>query len=201
MPIYDESFAAAMVATQREATRLGADAYGSEHVLLGLLAGDVPPGREIARAFPGLTPGALGAAAGSSADDLPHLQRLGIAPGALPPAPRPGRVPPRNRHRPELQASLNSASAKLNRLLKDGSLPRSSTPGSAVLWLAVLEPTARAARLLAAMGLEPDAVRAEVLRALCGDGRPLPEWPDQAPPLGVVTRLAQRLLSRANVAS
>ena len=38
MLMYDDSFVAAMTATTDEATMLGARMYGSEHVLLGLLA-------------------------------------------------------------------------------------------------------------------------------------------------------------------
>ena len=40
MLIYDDTFVTAMTATQDEATALGARTYGSEHVLLGLLASD-----------------------------------------------------------------------------------------------------------------------------------------------------------------
>lgn len=38
MLIYDDTFTDVMTAMQHEATALGAHVYGSEHVLLGLLA-------------------------------------------------------------------------------------------------------------------------------------------------------------------
>ncbi len=94
---------------------------------------------------------------------------------------------------------LNSASAKLNQMHKTGQLPRQRKVSSAVLWLAALEASTRASKLLQAMDLDPDQVRATVLTSLATHGAPLPSWPEQVR-LGFVTRVVQRVLSRINAA-
>ncbi|WP_432507374.1 Clp protease N-terminal domain-containing protein [Kineococcus arenarius] len=203
MLVYDESFGAVMAASQREATRLGAGSYGSEHVLLGLLAAAGPLAEQVRRTEPGLTVQAVRSAVERGADDAPHLRRLGIdaqqvlaTAGSEPPGPRPA---PRNRHTPEWQAALGSASVKLSQLQKSGALPREGKVTSAVLWLAVLEPDTRAHRLLAAMDLDAERVRGAVLTVLAGSGSVVPPWPRQAR-AGFLTRLVQRAFARANVA-
>jgi hypothetical protein len=202
MLVYDDSFVAVMTATQDEATRLGARAYGSEHVLLGLLASDVALSAEVLRAFPQLTADVVRAAVHGAVDDAPHLSRLGINADDVVPAGvrRTGSaVPPRNKHTAELQGALNTASAKWGHLRQVQALPRERTLSSAVLWLAVLEPAARSSRLLSALGVDAESVRPVVLAALLPDGAAVPGWPAH-PPVGRVTRLVQRVLSRTNSA-
>ncbi|WP_432492346.1 Clp protease N-terminal domain-containing protein [Kineococcus auxinigenes] len=203
MLIYDDSFSAVMAASRQEATHLGADRYGSEHVLLGLLAAAGPLTEQVRRSAPELTAQAVRSAIERGADDAPHLQRLGIdadqvlaTAGGEPSRPHPA---PRNRHTPEWQGALGSASVKLNRLQKSGALPREGKVTSAVLWLAVLEPGTRAQRLLAAMDLDAERIRGTVLTALTGNGSVAPPWPQQAR-AGFLTRLAQRAFARANTA-
>ncbi|WP_432488170.1 Clp protease N-terminal domain-containing protein [Kineococcus sp. SYSU DK018] len=214
MLMYDDSFGAVMAASQQQATRLGADAYGSEHVLLGLLSAAGPLTEQVRRTEPGLDAQVVRSAVERSADDAVHLQRLGIdaerllAPasgdaadagageGRAPSRPRPT---PRNRHTPEWQQALNSASVKLNQLQKSGALPRQRKITSAVLWLAVLEPGTRAHRLLAAVDVDAERVRAAVLGTLAGAGAVVPAWPEQAR-AGLLTRLVLHAFSRANTA-
>ncbi|TQL02643.1 Clp protease N-terminal domain-containing protein [Cellulomonas sp. SLBN-39] len=200
MLIYDQTFVATMDATRGEATALGADAYGSEHLLLGLLTSADALTTRVVEEFPGLTAPAVRDAVREAADDAPHLARLGLT---APPAPTtdPARraAPPRVKHRPELQAALNRATAAWGHLRKAHALPKERQLSSAVLWLAVLEPSARAPRLLSALGIDPDAVRTVVLRTLVPAGTPVPTWPTD-PPVDPLTRLAHRIFGRTHVA-
>ncbi|WP_337059472.1 Clp protease N-terminal domain-containing protein [Kineococcus sp. G2] len=204
MLVYDDSFGAVMAASQEQATRLGADAYGSEHVLLGLLAAAGPLTEQVQRTEPELDARVVRSAVERGADDAVHLRRLGVdaeqllapAPGEESSRPRPT---PRNRHTPEWQQALNSASVKLSQLRKSGALPRERKVTSAVLWLAVLEPGTRAHRLLAAVDVDAERVRTAVLSALAGAGAVAPAWPEQAR-AGLLTRLAQRALARVSTA-
>lgn len=204
MLIYDDSFVAAMTAIRQEATALGARAYGSEHALLGLLAAGGPVTQQIVRLHPQLTVSAVRTAVEQALDDLPHLRRLGIEPDALPVASSSTgsarNSAPSNRHAPELQAALNSATAKWGQLRKSHSLPRERKTSSVVLWLAVLEPAARASRLLQALGADPDQVRSAVLAAAVPTDATAPAWPAQPAP-GPVQRLMQRLFTRFAVAN
>lgn len=203
MLMYDDSFVAVMKATRDEATALGARAYGSEHVLLGLLASDDDLTQQVMRSFPDLTTSAVREAVRGAVDDAPHLTRLGLtaydpvvtarAEGAA------GWRRPRNKHTPELQSALNEASTRWGHLRETHALPKERKLTSAVLWLAVLEPSARAPRLLGAMEIDTDAVRTAVLSALVPAGTAVPPWPT-APPVGPVTRLVQRVFGRTNVA-
>lgn len=203
MLIYDDSFIAVMAATKAEATALGARAYGSEHVLLGLLACDDDLTQQVVGSSPALTTSAVRTAVHGAVDDAPHLARLGIvAPDPALTARSEGRtggVPPRTKHTPELQSALNEATAKWGHLRDTHALPKERRLSSAVLWFAVLEPSARASRLLSAMGVDPDDVRAAALSALVPPGAAVPTWPAD-PPVGPVTRLFQRLFGRTNVA-
>jgi hypothetical protein len=202
MLIYDDSFIAVMAATKTEATALGARAYGSEHVLLGLLASDDDLTQQVVRSFPALTTTAVRTAVHGALDDAPHLARLGIvAPDPALTARSEGRagVPPRTKHTAELQSALNEATAKWGHLRDTHALPKERRLSSAVLWFAVLEPSARASRLLSAMGVDPDDVRAAALSALVPPGTEVPTWPVD-PPVGPVTRLFQRTFGRTNVA-
>lgn len=203
MLMYDDSFVAVMKATQFEATSLGARAYGSEHVLLGLLASDDDLTQQVVRSFPGLTTLAVRAAVRGAVDDAPHLARLGLTAHDLAVTARVegtgGGVRPRNKHTPELQSALNQATAKWGHLRDTHALPKEHKLSSAVLWLAVLEPSARASRLLGAMEVDPDGVRTAVLSALVPADAAVPTWPAE-PPVGPVTRLVQRMFGRTNVA-
>lgn len=203
MLIYDESFAAVMTATQSEASALGARAFGSEHVLLGLLAADDGLTRRVVHSFPALTSSAARAAVRGAVDDAPHLERLGLTGVSSTVEPPVGcsstRPVLRTKHTPELQEALNRASAKWGHLRRTHALPKERGVSSAVLWLAVLEPTARARRLLAAMDVDPEGVRTAVLSALVPDGAPVPAWPTQSP-AGPVMRLVHRVFGRTNVA-
>lgn len=80
MPSYDDSIIAAMGASEREVMRVGENAIGTEHVLIGLLATGGSVAAEVQRAGPGLTAESVRAALQQGIDDLPHLQRLGIDP-------------------------------------------------------------------------------------------------------------------------
>ena len=203
MLMYDDSFVAVMTATRDEATALGARAYGSEHVLLGLMAADDDLTHQVVRSFPELTTSAVRTAVRGAVDDAPHLARLGLtvhdpavtarADGAA------GRGRPRNKHTPELQSALNQATAKWGHLRETHALPKERKLTSAILWLAVLEPSARATRLLDAMEVDPVGVRTAVLSALVPAGNAAPAWPRE-PPVGPVTRLVQVIFGRTNVA-
>lgn len=203
MLIYDDSFVAVMTATQDEATRLGARRYGSEHVLLGLLAADDWLTAEVTRSFPALTRDALRAAVESAADDAPHLARLGITTETV----ETGRAAsgaerrvaaPRAKHAPELQAALSAASAKWAHLRDTHREPRERKVSSAVLWFAVLEPATRASRLLETLGVDPGGVRDVLLGVLLPAGGAVRAWPATAP-LGPVSRLMQRVFERIGV--
>ena len=205
MLIYDDAVVAVMTATKDEATALGARDYGSEHVLLGLLAADDDLTQQVVASFPDLTTSAVRAAVRGAVDDAPHLARLGITIAApdpsatTPPGDAQGTVPPRTKHTPELQSALDEATAKLAHLRRTQAVPKERKVGSAVLWLAALEPSARASRLLHAMGVEPDGVRTAVLAALVPAGAAVPPWPAD-PPVGPVFRLVRRVFGRTNVA-
>lgn len=202
MLIYDDSFGAVMAASQRQAAALGADVYGSEHILLGLLSAGGPLAEQVSNADSGVSLGAVRHAIENAVDDAPHLRRLGLSAVSTQAAAnttKPERMP-RNRHTPELQAALNSGSAKLAHLRKTGQLPRERKVDSAVLWLAVLEPTARASKLLRAMGSEPDRLRGVVLGALAAPGAPTPPWPTEVRS-GPVTRLVHWLFNRKSTSA
>lgn len=144
MLMYDDSFVAVMTATQDEAAALGARAYGSEHVLLGLLAFDDDLTQQVVRSFPDLTTSAVRAAVRGAVDDAPHLARLGLtahdpAVGARAEGTA-GGVRPRNKHTPELQSALNQASAKWGHLRDTDTLPKERKLTSAILWLACSSP-------------------------------------------------------------
>ena len=202
MLIYDDTFATAMTATQAEATALGARAYGSEHVLLGLLVADDGLTRQVVGSFPALTPAAVRDAVRGALDDAPHLARLGLATPDPDPTASTGATAgrqPRLKHLPELQSALNQASAKWAHLRRTGVVPKEGKVGSTVLWLAVLEQPARSPHLLRAMGIDPDGVRTAVLSAAVPAGTEAPAWPGEAP-TGPVTRLVHRFFGRTIVA-
>jgi ATP-dependent Clp protease ATP-binding subunit ClpA len=184
-----------MAAAQQEAAALGAHEYGSEHILVGLLAADGPLVEQVSSVDSGLSADRVRQAIERSIDDTPSLQRLGLSPVDASPAPTKAPRMPRNRHTSELQVSLNSGTTKWGQLRKTGQLTKERKLDSAVLWLAVLEPTARASKLLRAMGSDPDQLRSAVLGALATPGTPAPQWPTEVRP-GLVTRLVHGLFNR-----
>lgn len=159
--------------------------------------------QQVVQAFPGLTTSAVRAAVRGAVDDAPYLARLGLT--AHDPAVAahaegtPGGVRPRTKHTPELQAALNRATARWGHLRRTNAVPKERKVTSAVLWLAVLEPSARAPRLLSAMEVDPDGVRTAVLSALVPAGAAVPTWPAEAP-VGPITGLVHRVFGRTNVA-
>lgn len=186
MTDFDDSLVAAHRAAEQEVERRGDRSVGSAHVLVGLLAGGGAVVEAVRRAEPDLTVSAAREALDRDADDLPHLERLGVdaervLASAGPPSPGPR---PRVRHfyTAEFQQAMAPASAKLARLRKAGDLTREQKPGSAVLWLQVLEPGTRATQLLAAMDISPDRLREAVLSTLVPSGRPIPTWPSMTRP-------------------
>ena len=203
MHSYDNSIIAAMVASEREVMRVGGNAIGTEHVLLGLLATGGSVAAQVQQAEPRLTVASVRAALEQSIDDLPHLQRLGIDPqrvlasaGASYPGPL---LAARGSHTAEFQGALQSASVKMSRLEKLKALSDKQKASSSVLWLAVLEPDTRGHRLLAAMALDSDVLRGVVLAALTDPEAPTPVWPEQARP-GLFTRFILWLSTRLHVA-
>lgn len=202
MLMYDDSFVAVMTATTDEATALGARTYGSEHVLLGLLTAHDHVTQHVVDRFPGLTAPALREAVREALDDAPHLARLGISlPVASATAPSDGAARgtrPRTKHTPELQSALNQATAKWAHLRHTGAIPKERRVSSAVLWLAVLEPSARGRRLLEAMDIDPDGVRTAVLSAVVPTGAAVPTWPTEVP-VGPVTRFTRWVFGHLNL--
>jgi len=87
---------------------------------------------------------------------------------------------------------------KLDRLRKSGALPRERKVTSAVLWLAVLEPTTRVHRLLAAIDVDVDRLR-EVLLTALADGAPTPTWPERVQH-GAIHRVLRPVLGGGDVA-
>jgi hypothetical protein len=201
MLIYDDSFADVMTATQKEATGLGAHVYGSEHLLLGLLAAGGPLRATVSAVAPAVTYEATLDAVTRADDDAPLIGRLGLSTVAaqVAEAPRPARTP-RNRHTPELQSALNTASAKWGQLRKDGAISKETKLTSTVLWLAVLEPAARASRLMQTLDADLDQVRAAVLATAAAPGHPAPPWPTEVR-TALVTRLVHRFFNRTSTSA
>ena len=202
MLMYDDSFVAAMTATTDEATALGARIYGSEHVLLGLLVAHDHVTQHVVDMFPGLTAPAVREAVRAALDDAPHLARLGLTlPAASATAPSDGAARgtrPRAKHTPELQSALNQATARWAHLRRSGALHKERKVSSAVLWLAVLEPSARGRRLVDAMQIDPDGVRTAVLSAIVPTGAAIPTWPTEAP-VGPATRFTHWVFGHLNL--
>ena len=134
--------------------------------------------------------------------DAPHLARLGLTlPAASATAPSDGAARgtrPRAKHTPELQSALNQATAKWAHLRRIGALPKERKVSSAVLWLAVLEPSARGRRLVDAMQIDPDGVRTAVLSAIVPTGAAIPTWPTEAP-VGPATRFTHWVFGHLNL--
>jgi len=202
--IWDESFIKAVEAAETEARQLNAPAYGSEHILLGLLAAPDGLTERVLADHPELTVEAFRQATTEAVDDAPHLQRLGIdldlvrqAEQATPPG---RQVALQNRHTAELQVALNDATDKMWHLVKLKQLPAPTKVGGSSLWLAVLEPGTRAHRLLHALDIDPDHLRVAVLAAMAAPGSPPPTWPTHVR-RGLFDRLFSRFFERLAIAS
>lgn len=178
MLMYDDSFVAAMTATTDEATMLGARMYGSGARPAGAAGCQRlrDPGRR--GAFPVLTVPAGARGCARCSGRCPHLARLGLTlPAASATAPSEGAARstrPRAKHTPELQSALNQATARWAHLRRSGALHKERKVSSAVLWLTVLEPSARGRRLVDAMQIDPDGVRTAVLSAIVPTGAAIP---------------------------
>lgn len=123
----------------------------------------------------------------------------------MPSARRSRRSPPAGgptlkKHTAEFQVACNDSTAKWAHLTKHKQLPRTSKVGVAHLWLAVLEPSSRAHRLLHALGADPDQLREAVLEVMTAPGSPPPTWPNHVRP-SLFDRLASRFFERVNIAS
>jgi len=199
----DESVPAVQAA-QAQAVALNASAAGSEHLLLGLLSARGALTDRILADHPELTAESVRRAVVEAADDAPHLLRLGVdldavrraeeALAAGPQATLPSRLTAEF-----LRANEDSA-LKYRELIRDGRLPRRArVDATALCWLAVLEPSSRAHRLLDALGVDPDRLRAAVLEALA-EPAPAPPWPASARRT-VLDRLYDRFAERAYVAN
>lgn len=142
MVFWDDTFAAATDAATREAQRLGAQVYGSEYALLGLLASGDAVTQQVVHSAPTLTLDAVRSAVSGAVDDASHLAELGVDLDQLAAAGDARSQPAmlRNKHSPEFQTSLHAATSKWLQVVKQGGLPRERKLGSAQLWLAVLEP-------------------------------------------------------------
>jgi hypothetical protein len=197
MLLWDETFVSATEAAGEEARRAGATAYGSEHMLLGLLAATDPVTNHLTGAEPRLRADTVRDAVHGDAVDQPHLNRLGLDSADLPEHPK---VPLQSKHTAEFQVALNESTAKWGALVKSGALPRRRKLGSGELWLAVLQKQARSYRLLETLEIDPEQLRPVVLAAMAGPDRPVPAWPD-AVPLGPVSRLFRKLFERTNIAN
>lgn len=132
MPDFDNSLVTAHQAAEHEVERRGDRSIGTAHVLVGLLASGGVVVDAVQRAEPRLTAESARAALDRDADDLPHLERLGVDPervlasaGPPSPGPRPGA---RHFYTAEYQQAMPPASAKLGRLRKTGALTASRSP-------------------------------------------------------------------------
>ena len=182
MLLYDDTAAAAVHAAADEARRLGATRYETAHVLLGLVRTADRVTQTVTADDPQLTVDAVRAALGP-----PPRQPVEEAGGA-----EPGR-----RSGPEPAAEFRRAArqltAKWRPLVRSRQLLPGLKLGTGELWLTVLEPATASARVLAALGVEPDDVRPRVLATMVPDGAPVPDWPTEIP-AGAVRRLLDRVL-------
>jgi hypothetical protein len=182
MLLYDDPAAAALHAAADEARRLGATRYETTHVLLGLLRTADPVTQTVTADDPQLTAEAV-----RTALTAPRMQ----------PPEANGGTPPGRGATPEPAAEFRRASrqftAKWRPLVRTRQLHPGLKLGTGELWMTVLEPGTASARVLAALGVDPDDVRPRVLATLVPDGAPVPDWPT-AVPAGALRRLRDRVL-------
>ena len=178
MLIYDDTAAEAISAAAEEAQRAGASRYGSEHVLLGLLRSAAPVTRLVTRDHPQLSTDNVRTAV------LDSGPASGEGDGSS--TPMPG---------PEFRRVMSHLTAKWRPLVRSRQLQPGPKLSSGDLWLAVLEPSASSARILSALGADPEEIRPTVLTTMVPEGRPVPDWPGEAR-TGAIERLLTRLLER-----
>ncbi|WP_138735987.1 Clp protease N-terminal domain-containing protein [Modestobacter excelsi] len=182
MLLYDDTAAEALHTAADEARRLGATRYETAHVLLGLVRTADPVTQTVTADHPQLTADAARAALGAPPMQAPEADG-GTAEG--------------RRSAPEPAAECRRASgqftAKWRPLVRSRQLRPGLKLGTGELWLTVLEPATGSARVLAALGVEPDEVRQLVLATMVPDGAPVPDWPTDVP-AGAVRRLLDRVL-------
>lgn len=181
MLLYDDTAAAVLHAAADEGRRLGATRYETTHVLLGLLRTGDPVTSTVTADHPQLAVDAVRAALGA-----PPMQAPVVGDGAR------GR---RSAPEPavEFRRAARQFTATWRPLVRDRQLRPGPRLGTGELWLTVLEPAAGSAGILAALGVELDAVRRLALAAMVPDGAPVPDWPTEAP-AGVIRRLLDRVL-------
>ncbi|WP_138760500.1 Clp protease N-terminal domain-containing protein [Modestobacter altitudinis] len=182
MLLYDDRAAEALNAAADEARRLGATRYETAHVLLGLVRTADPVTRTLTADHPRLTVDAARTALGAPSMHAPEAD---------------GGTAQDGRSRPEPAAEFRRASgqftAKWRPLVRDRQLRPGSKLGTGELWLTVLEPATTAARVLAALGVEPDDFRPLVLATMVPAGAPVPDWPTEVP-AGAFRRLLDGVL-------
>jgi hypothetical protein len=166
-----------------EARRLGTTRYETSHVLVGLLRTGDAVTRTVTADHPQLTVDAVRVAL--RAPEV-RAQEVDDGAGGRRSAPEPAT---------EFRRAARSFTAKWRPLVRDRRLRPGVKLGTGELWLTVLEPATGAARISAALGVEPDDVRPLVLAAMVPDGAPVPDWPT-APPAAPVRRLLDRVLGR-----
>jgi hypothetical protein len=203
MWIKDESLLEAMNTAEAEALRLHAAACGSEHVLLGLLSARDPLTEQVLAEHPELTVEAVRHAIVEAVDDAPtcsvsvSMWRSCGRPSwrALPIGWSAGRtgLPPSSRLLSMTRASsVGSAQAR--------AVPSAAAgQRTSLCWLTVLEPSCRAHRLLQALAVDPDLLRATVLRTMVAPA--LPHRPGPPMPAWLAGSLYSRFAERVYVAS
>jgi hypothetical protein len=183
MLLYDDTAAAVLQAAAGHARRSGAERYSTVHVLLGLLGSADPVTRAATGAAPELTVEAV-----ATALDDGTGRADGDADGGAVRSPAPAPVPAA-----EFRRAMSGSTARWRTLVTSGRLRPGGKLGTGELWLAVLQPDTASADLLTALGAEPEGIRSSVLAAMVPAGRPVPEWPAEAP-TGAVRRLIGRVL-------
>lgn len=183
MLLYDDTAAAALRLAGNEARLRGGTRYETVDVLLGLLRTADPVTRAVTADHPQLTWEAVGTALGktpATAAALGEDDSLPSGPGARPePA-------------GEFRRAAASFTGKWRTLVRHRQLRPGLKLGTGELWLAVLEPAAASAGVLASLGVPPEDVRPLVLGMMVPDGAPGPAWPSEVP-AGPVRRLLDRV--------
>lgn len=189
-----------VTAAQDEARRRGDRNFGSVDVLVNLFGETDAVSAAVWAAHPRLTRERVEEAAAGTVDDTARLARLGLHPDLVDRARRfaagARRAGPMGMT-VELDRGMRDAVAKLFVVQRRWTV--SDPAGAGYLWLSVLEPTASAHRVLAALGERPDDVRATVLGAMTEPVGPVPAWPTEGrlpALLGLVFRVIDRFAAR-----
>ena len=181
MLLHDDTAAEALHAAADEARHRGATRYETTHVLLGLLRTADPVTQILTADHPELTVDAARAALG--APSMRHPETDGGNASGRRATPEPS---------PEFRRASRQFTAKWRPLVRNRQLQPGLKLGTGELWLTVLEPGTASARVIAALGVEPDDVRPLVLATMVPAGTPVPDWPTEVP-AGAVRRLLGRV--------